>query len=113
MTQDPAGNGTAADAAFEAIRRQVLLGRPAARRAGTRASRPALHAKLVAADERVALLGSANLTDKALADNIELGVIVRDPDVVRRMVGHFRSLMNPRTGPLEPVGLPGLIALTG
>jgi putative cardiolipin synthase len=66
-------------------------------------SRAALHAKLVAADERVALLGSANLTDKALALNLELGVIIRDPDVVRRLVRHFRSLMRPGVGLLEPV----------
>ena len=67
------------------------------------ASRAALHAKLVAADERVALLGSANLTDKALAVNLELGVIIRDPDVVSRIVRHFRSLMEPGVGPLEPL----------
>jgi phosphatidylserine/phosphatidylglycerophosphate/cardiolipin synthase-like enzyme len=67
------------------------------------ASRAALHAKLVAADERIALLGSANLTDKALAVNLELGVIIRDPDVVSRIVRHFRSLMEPGAGPLEPI----------
>ena len=67
------------------------------------ASRAALHAKLVAADERVALLGSANLTDKALAVNLELGVIIRDPGTVRRIVRHFRSLMEPGAGPLEPL----------
>jgi phosphatidylserine/phosphatidylglycerophosphate/cardiolipin synthase-like enzyme len=66
-------------------------------------SRAALHAKLVAADERVALLGSANLTDKALAQNLELGVLIHDPDVVRRTVRHFRSLMSPDVGPLKPV----------
>jgi cardiolipin synthase C len=55
------------------------------------ASRAALHAKLVAADERVALLGSANLTDKVLADNLKLGILIRDHDVVRRIVCHFRS----------------------
>ncbi len=60
-----------------------------------------MHAKLVAADERLALLGSANLTDKALAYNLELGVIIRDPLVVRRLVRHFRSLMKPDSGPLE------------
>ena len=64
-------------------------------------SRAALHVKLIAADERVALLGSANLTDKALASNLELGVIIRDPDLVRQVLRHFRSLMKPGTGPLE------------
>ena len=75
-----------------------LARRPAA---GIGASRAALHAKLVAADQRVALLGSANLTDKALALNLELGVIIRDPEVVRRMVRHFRSLMQPGNGVLQ------------
>ena len=54
------------------------LGPPTGGRSSA-SSRAALHAKLVAADERVALLGSANLTDKALACNLELGVIIRDP----------------------------------
>jgi cardiolipin synthase C len=62
-----------------------------------------MHAKLLAADTNVALLSSANLTDKALGDNLELGLLVRDPEVVRRIVGHFRSLMRPGIGPLEPV----------
>jgi putative cardiolipin synthase len=91
-----------ASAAFEAIWRHATLWTwPASRRPVAGTSRAALHAKLVAADERIALLGSANLTDKALAYNLELGVIIRDPDVVRRMVRHFRSLMQPGTGPLE------------
>jgi len=96
----PAG----AAAAFEAIRRDATFWTwPANRRPMVGASRAALHAKLVAADERVALLGSANLTDKALADNLELGVLIRDPDVVRRIVRHFRSLMTAGVGPLKPV----------
>ena len=91
-------------AAFQAIRRNATFWTwPAAQRPAVGASRAALHAKLVAADERVALLGSANLTDKALALNLELGVIVRDPDIVRRLVRHFRSLMKPGVGPLEPI----------
>jgi putative cardiolipin synthase len=76
---------------------------PASRRPAVGASRAALHAKLIAADECTAMLGSANLTDKALVHNLELGVIIRDPDVVRRIVHHFRFLMRPGTGPIEPV----------
>ncbi len=91
-----------AAAAFESIRHDVTIWTwPASRRPAVGNSRAALHAKLVAADERIALLGSANLTDKALAYNLELGVIIRDPYVVRRMVRHFRSLMKPGRGPLE------------
>ena len=91
-----------ASAAFDAIRRDATFWTwPASRRPVVGTSRAALHAKLIAADERLALLGSANLTDKALVYNLELGVIIRDPDVVRRMVRHFRSLMKIGTGPLE------------
>ena len=50
-------------------------------------------ASLIVADERIALVGSANLTDRALASNLELGVIIRDPDVALRIDRHFRSLM--------------------
>jgi cardiolipin synthase C len=93
-----------AAAAFESVRPGVTLWTwPASRRPVVGNSRAALHAKLVAADERIALLGSANLTDRALAHNLELGVIIRDPDVVRRFVRHFHSLMNPATGPLTPM----------
>ncbi|MFC6080439.1 DISARM system phospholipase D-like protein DrmC [Sphaerisporangium aureirubrum] len=63
----------------------------------------ALHAKLLAADEQIALLGSANLTARALLTNIEIGVILRDPDTVGRIVTHLRALMRPGIGPLEPV----------
>ena len=93
-----------ASAAFEAIRQDVTFWSwPENRRPVAGGSRAALHAKLVAADERVALLGSANLTDKALAVNLELGVIIRDPSIVRHIVRHFRSLMKPSVGPLEPL----------
>ena len=93
-----------ASAAFETIKDDATFWNwPASRRGAAGGSRAALHAKLVAADERIALLGSANLTDKALALNLELGVIIRDPGVVRRLVRHFRSLMRPGIGPLEPV----------
>lgn len=82
-----------AAAAFASIRQDVTLWTwPAARRPGAGSSRAALHAKLVAADESIALLGSANLTDRALAHNLELGVIIRDPEVVGRIVRHFRKL---------------------
>jgi cardiolipin synthase C len=104
-TEDKGGtlNGAVgASAAFATLREHATFWTwPADRRPVVGQSRAALHAKLVAADERIALLGSANLTDKALAYNLELGVIIRDPDVVARMVHHFHSLMNPDTGPLE------------
>jgi cardiolipin synthase C len=93
-----------ASAAFRAIRQDANFWNwPANKRPAVGASRAALHAKLIAADEQVALLGSANLTDKALASNLELGLIIRDPDVVRSIVHHFRSLMKPGKGPLEHI----------
>lgn len=61
-----------------------------------------LHAKVVAADRRLALVGSANLTGHALRHNIETGVLLRDPVQVRRLVGHFDALMGGE-GPLERV----------
>jgi phosphatidylserine/phosphatidylglycerophosphate/cardiolipin synthase-like enzyme len=93
-----------ASAAFKTIQQEATFWSwPAARRPVLGASRAAMHATLLAADANVALLSSANLTDKALGDNLELGLLVRDPEVVRRIVGHFRSLMRPGIGPLEPV----------
>lgn len=73
---------------------------PAARRptAGGRAS---LHAKLITADDHTALLGSANLTGQALTHNLEVGVVLRNPEVVGRLVAHFRTLMNPDHGVLR------------
>ena len=76
---------------------------PQARRPALGRSRAALHAKLIAADERTALLGSANLTDRALKENLEIGVVLREPAAVRSLVRHFRSLMRPGDGPLEPL----------
>ncbi|HIY41734.1 MAG TPA: DISARM system phospholipase D-like protein DrmC [Candidatus Nocardiopsis merdipullorum] len=71
---------------------------PKERRGANRAA--SMHAKVVAADQDLALVGSANLTGHALHHNIEVGVLVRDPVQVKRLVGHFRSLMGP-DGPLE------------
>jgi phosphatidylserine/phosphatidylglycerophosphate/cardiolipin synthase-like enzyme len=54
-----------------------------------------LHAKLIAADRHTAFLGSANLTDRALTDNIELGLVLRDPHMVEPLVDHFHWLLAP------------------
>src|SRR5699024_460794 len=55
----------------------------------------AVHRNSWAADQDLVLVGSANLTGHALHHNIEVGVLVRDPVQVKRLVGHFRSLMGP------------------
>jgi len=91
---------TAASRAFLDLGDRVRLWHWPVERRGREA---ALHAKLIAADGEYVLLGSANLTDRALADNIEIGVVLRDRDAAGRVTDHFRSLMRPGQGPLEPV----------
>ena len=93
-----------ASAVFNAIRPAAKFWVwPAENRPVIHGSRAALHAKLIVADERIALVGSANLTDKALASNLELGVIIRDPAVAHRIDRHFRSLMRPGPGILHRI----------
>ncbi|MFJ6855441.1 DISARM system phospholipase D-like protein DrmC [Streptomyces sp. NPDC091271] len=58
-------------------------------------ARGSLHAKVIAADRRIALMGSANLTGRALRDNVEIGVILRDPGVVGRLIDHLHWLTGP------------------
>jgi cardiolipin synthase C len=65
--------------------------------------RAALHAKVVVADAELALLSSANFTDRGLSDNIEVGFLVRDPDTAGRLDSHFRSLMRPESHCLTPL----------
>ncbi|WP_190092201.1 DISARM system phospholipase D-like protein DrmC [Streptomyces melanogenes] len=63
-----------------------------------------LHAKFVAADRDTALLGSANLTDRALSHNIELGVLLRDSRVVGPLVDHFRWLISEESAFMRRIG---------
>jgi phosphatidylserine/phosphatidylglycerophosphate/cardiolipin synthase-like enzyme len=49
------------------------------------------------------LLTSANFTDRGLTDNIEIGVLMRDPDTAGRLDSHFRSLMLPQARCLSRV----------
>ncbi|MER5634034.1 DISARM system phospholipase D-like protein DrmC [Streptomyces nitrosporeus] len=58
-------------------------------------ARGSLHAKVITADRRIALLGSANLTDRALYDNVEIGIILRDRRTVSRLTDHFHWLTGP------------------
>ncbi|MFF3692418.1 DISARM system phospholipase D-like protein DrmC [Streptomyces sp. NPDC002221] len=83
---------TQASAAFAALpRRAHIWHRTKNAHAGV------LHAKLIAADRHTALVGSANLTDRALSDNIEIGVVLRDPTIVEPLVDHFRWLISPES----------------
>jgi cardiolipin synthase C len=60
----------------------------------SRDSRAALHAKIISADARTALVSSANLTNRAYTRNLEIGVILRDPELVKQLDEHFHRLMD-------------------
>lgn len=62
--------------------------------AGQRDGNGVLHAKLLVIDGRRALVGSANLTGKALAHNLEVGTVINDPDVAWALEEHLRQLMS-------------------
>ncbi|MBA3509456.1 MAG: hypothetical protein H0T19_05130 [Thermoleophilaceae bacterium] len=53
----------------------------------------ALHAKILVIDGKRALVGSANLTNRALTANLEAGVLVADPQVAEAIEEHVRELM--------------------
>lgn len=52
-----------------------------------------LHAKAVVADERAAFVTSANLTEKAFDENIEVGLLTRDRTVALSLSRHFALLI--------------------
>lgn len=53
-----------------------------------------LHAKLLVVDGRRALVGSANLTQRALTSNLEVGVLIEDRDLAAELEAHVRALMD-------------------
>lgn len=65
--------------------------------AAQRSSGALLHAKALIVDGERALIGSANLTHRALSDNLEVGVLIRDPGVAGALEAHVRLLMARRT----------------
>ena len=52
-----------------------------------------LHAKAVVADDAIAFVTSANLTEKAFDANIEVGVLSRDRALAMSLSKHFRVLI--------------------
>ena len=56
-----------------------------------------LHVKCAVADNSVALISSANLTDYALNLNMELGVVIHGGDVPSQVVTHLRRLIEQGT----------------
>lgn len=59
-----------------------------------------LHAKCAVADTDAVLISSANLTEYALALNMELGVLVRGGELPKRVVEHLQRLID--EGTLSP-----------
>ncbi len=53
-----------------------------------------LHAKLLVIDGCRAFVGSANLTARALRNNLEVGVVTRDPALAGQLEEHVRRLMS-------------------
>jgi len=71
--------------------RAIRLRWPAGRRpvAGS-----AMHAKIVVVDDRIALVGSANVTSRAMESNLECGILIRggpEPRAIRDHLTELRS----------------------
>lgn len=67
------------------------------------AEKAVLHAKAVVADDEAAFVTSANLTEKAFDENIEVGLLTRDRTVALALARHFsvlieRSILEPLPG---------------
>jgi cardiolipin synthase A/B len=61
-------------------------------RAERRPHGAALHAKIIVIDDNVALVGSANFTGRAMAANLECGILIRggpQPRVIRDHIGEL------------------------
>jgi phosphatidylserine/phosphatidylglycerophosphate/cardiolipin synthase-like enzyme len=53
-----------------------------------------LHAKVAVADDALAFVTSANLTESAIADNVEMGLLVHGGSIPRTIRSHFQSLID-------------------
>jgi cardiolipin synthase A/B len=60
--------------------------------AGSRPPGAALHAKIIVVDDQVALVGSANLTSRAMESNLECGILIRGGPQPRAIRGHITGL---------------------
>lgn len=85
--------GTAAARAFEASERISLYTWPPTLLPEHDPQHASLHAKAAIADDRLALVTSANLTEYALDRNMELGLLVRGGAVPKLLAGHFDGLI--------------------
>jgi phosphatidylserine/phosphatidylglycerophosphate/cardiolipin synthase-like enzyme len=59
---------------------------------GQRLLGASLHAKVIVVDDRIALVGSANLTSRAMETNLECGILVRGGPQPRAIRGHITEL---------------------
>lgn len=55
-----------------------------------------VHAKCAVADDSMALITSANLTEKAMEHNMELGVLLRDGALPKQLAAHLYGLITER-----------------
>ena len=53
-----------------------------------------MHAKCVVVDERIAIVGSANFTDRGQSRNIEVGARIEDAGFAQALVSQFRGSTN-------------------
>ena len=58
----------------------------------SRPSGAALHAKIIVVDDQVALVGSANLTSRAMESNLECGILIRGGPQPRAIRDHITGL---------------------
>jgi phosphatidylserine/phosphatidylglycerophosphate/cardiolipin synthase-like enzyme len=56
-----------------------------------------LHAKVLVVDGRRALVGSANLTHRALTANLEAGILIEDQALAAELEAHVRGLISSAT----------------
>jgi cardiolipin synthase len=76
------------------LRKVRLLHWPLEKRERNQAGKPGkLHVKCAVVDY-VAMIGSANLTDDAFNRNMEMGVIIRQPETVDAIIEHFDALQS-------------------
>lgn len=97
LETDKAGGGTLTFAAKKAF--SDLKGKarfyvwPPEKRPELDGGKVSMHAKAAIADDDVALVTSANLTERAVSSNLELGMLCRGGDVPRRLAAHFLALI--------------------
>lgn len=66
------------------------------------ASRASMHAKCVIVDQRICLITSANFTPSAQERNVEVGVLIRNAEQIRRLSDYFDGLV---TDVLKPIAM--------